>query len=1378
MFPTGALSFSARRTPGALPREFDVRGSGGSPRGVLVHPPTPLQLKSLEALRGAVGAPVTVRYNGLTATPHHLFSYAGYLSAPSPADPEAVARGFLARWAGVWGFSGNDLDTLALTSRATIDDLGVTVLKFDQVAGGLPVYHGEVVVNVTAAGQVLSVGGDSFPRLAVVNQSVISPEQAITLAAAELGIAGFSPRQTGVAQVLTTHGDLPPVYASAPRYAGGGVFTDDIVVQKVVFPLGAVGRVAYQFTLTSPHLNGVMWEHVVDAETGQVLRRASLTSFGDPGGGTGQGRRSTLRPDVQDRLEAMNAAGTATGLVFDAVPTALSGRNGFGRSPAVNTSPTYAPESETARNSGRGFRFSHVTARNENPLVYDPGFGQVRRGLPDAANPSAESPLGWFYLPTDSGGAEVASPDANRGATRGYGYVMASEAAARNLAANSPSGDGLQPFSSTASSVRSLTLADGRTLSRVFESNYTEGNNVMVSDDRANDDEATAGIRGFALGRKFSAPHFSFFNRYEYGGADAVEDVSCNSLLICSVTYPPTADADIFPGTVSLFFFNNVMHDYLYSIGFTEKLWNFQQDNFGRGGAGGDGVIAQVQDGSGTNNANFSTPSDGSHPRMQMFLFTEGTFRRADGDFDFDVVAHEHYHGVSNRSVGKGGSGALGFGLVGEPGGQGEGWSDFVASSLTDDDSEGEYVTGEFDTGIRRLPYTNYRYSYGSINGETLNVRDQSLPDIAVAGIPFEVHDIGEVWCATLWDMRELMIVKDPNGVFFDGTRRLGGGKTFFAGYRQLQSVDQNHPIDYRTSFSTDDPATIVAGQAIVRPGLVASEIARLGHRHGPLCTAVANGARLADTLVLRGMQLSPTNPSFVESRDSILLADRELTGGENLAIIWRAFASHGVGANADSTTSVGDDEFTGSAGLITEDFTVPAGVLDAESLGAPAPPAYALTNTTANTVTVTINNGTPVPGAATYIISRATAASGPFVRVATLPATQAVYQDNDLGQGLTTGKAFYYQVRATRNPETVSGATTKSITLRIGKVLYPAPSFTGIASVTDPGQCNRLVLSWGAATAEKKQSVVYDVYRVDRVDPGDGTQDPTFAPAATNRVATGLTSLTYTDTGLTPGNVYYYIVQARDASTGTLDTRGVGNRVVKFNAPTTGSISSVPLFAVETFESSSASTRFLPILVDLGSGPNQAVPAWQRASGVDHGNGTTSAMMYAPDFDPGSDGAPSDSSVVVGPLTLTPTSVLDFDQFYSAEATFDGGVVELALGAPVFNSTQYPDNSTTFDLGNYMIQGGYNGNLNGNSLGLTSILNGRRAFTGARSLHHARVALGTFALGGRNNPTGKAVFIRFRMTSDAGTSAGPNSGWYVDNLVVNNLDTTVCPLR
>jgi len=45
------------------------------------------------------------------------------------------------------------------------------------------------------------------------------------------------------------------------------------------------------------------------------------------------------------------------------------------------------------------------------------------------------------------------------------------------------------------------------------------------------------------------------------------------------------------------------------SYGFDEKSGNFQQHNFGRGGKEGDAVIANAQDGSGFNNANFMTVS-------------------------------------------------------------------------------------------------------------------------------------------------------------------------------------------------------------------------------------------------------------------------------------------------------------------------------------------------------------------------------------------------------------------------------------------------------------------------------------------------------------------------------------------------------------------------------------------------------------------------------------------------------------------------------------------------------------------------------------------------------------------------------------------------
>ncbi len=72
----------------------------------------------------------------------------------------------------------------------------------------------------------------------------------------------------------------------------------------------------------------------------------------------------------------------------------------------------------------------------------------------------------------------------------------------------------------------------------------------------------------------------------------------------------------------NLFYWNNIMHDISYLYGFDEVSGNFQNYNMDRGGLGNDYVIADGQDASGTSNANFSTPVDGSRPRMQMYLWT------------------------------------------------------------------------------------------------------------------------------------------------------------------------------------------------------------------------------------------------------------------------------------------------------------------------------------------------------------------------------------------------------------------------------------------------------------------------------------------------------------------------------------------------------------------------------------------------------------------------------------------------------------------------------------------------------------------------------------------------------------------------------------
>lgn len=83
--------------------------------------------------------------------------------------------------------------------------------------------------------------------------------------------------------------------------------------------------------------------------------------------------------------------------------------------------------------------------------------------------------------------------------------------------------------------------------------------------------------------------------------------------------------------TTQLFYTINSYAQLLYRYGFDEASGNFQQENFGRGGKGGDAVIAFAQDGVGMNNADFYTPPDSQHPRMRMYLWT-GDLQRDGGE--------------------------------------------------------------------------------------------------------------------------------------------------------------------------------------------------------------------------------------------------------------------------------------------------------------------------------------------------------------------------------------------------------------------------------------------------------------------------------------------------------------------------------------------------------------------------------------------------------------------------------------------------------------------------------------------------------------------------------------------------------------------------
>ncbi|KAG0145067.1 hypothetical protein CROQUDRAFT_659147 [Cronartium quercuum f. sp. fusiforme G11] len=287
-----------------------------------------------------------------------------------------------------------------------------------------------------------------------------------------------------------------------------------------------------------------------------------------------------------------------------------------------------------------------------------------------------------------------------------------------------------------------------------------------------------------------------------------------------------------------LFYTCNSFHDLTHRYGFDEESGNFQEHNYGRGGKGGDAVIANAQDGSGYNNANFATPPDGRHGQMRMYVWN-GAEPWRDGDLEAGIVIHEYSHGVSTRLTGgPANSGCLGWG---EAGGMGEGWGDAFATLIRMHAAKPiDYTMGEWASGMKG-GIRKYKYSLNNtVNPETYNTLDK--PGY------WGVHAIGEVWAEMLFTLVEALIEKH------------GFEPSLF-------------PSDTPES---DFYKTTTDGRQIPR-----------------------RGNTLFFQLVLDGMKLQRCRPSFINARDAIIEADVVLTGGENVCEIWKAFASRGLGKNA-----------------------------------------------------------------------------------------------------------------------------------------------------------------------------------------------------------------------------------------------------------------------------------------------------------------------------------------------------------------------------------------------------------------------------------------------------------------------------------------------
>jgi extracellular elastinolytic metalloproteinase len=330
----------------------------------------------------------------------------------------------------------------------------------------------------------------------------------------------------------------------------------------------------------------------------------------------------------------------------------------------------------------------------------------------------------------------------------------------------------------------------------------------------------------------------------------------------CSDAYPCTWD----PSTAfswqtnraedatQVFYYVNFWHDHLAAapIGFTEAAGNFQVTNSSGQGVGGDPVLSQNDDGANTDagfpdgnhidNANMSTPPDGQAPTMQMYLV------HFPGD-DTDPFLPIH-----------GGDDALTV------------YHEYThgLSNRLVVDAAGNSTLGGFQAGAMGEAWSDW-YAFDSV------VRDGFAPDTAADG----ELDLDVYWAPGQIGLSRI----EPIDCSVGSTAERCPGNTIIGG-------------DISGGFTYADYGKIIGGPEVHADGEI------WGQTLWDLRTAL--GSDVTEGLVTRAMELSPSNPSFLDERNAILQADMVDFGGAHRDTIWQVFAHRGMGFFAAATS--GDD--------------------------------------------------------------------------------------------------------------------------------------------------------------------------------------------------------------------------------------------------------------------------------------------------------------------------------------------------------------------------------------------------------------------------------------------------------------------------------------
>ncbi|SPO31555.1 related to extracellular elastinolytic metalloproteinase precursor [Ustilago trichophora] len=114
-----------------------------------------------------------------------------------------------------------------------------------------------------------------------------------------------------------------------------------------------------------------------------------------------------------------------------------------------------------------------------------------------------------------------------------------------------------------------------------------------------------------------------------------------------------------------------------------------------------------------------------------------------------------------------------------------------------------------------------------------------------------------------------------------------------------LNEVEEALVLEHGFTTNLFPPATNATAKEQAAFFLTEDEVASLSKHRVSKRRVPRHGNSLLVQLILDGMKLQPCRPSFFDARDAIVQADKHLTGGQNKCLLWKAFAKRGLGTDA-----------------------------------------------------------------------------------------------------------------------------------------------------------------------------------------------------------------------------------------------------------------------------------------------------------------------------------------------------------------------------------------------------------------------------------------------------------------------------------------------